>query len=68
MSRIYILDNNYIFQDVDQDVLSEFQRSPLFKGMATNWMHNRYPLNYHGICVMYITVARLKICFLLGYN
>ena len=25
-----------INQDVDQDVLSEFQRSPFFKGMATN--------------------------------
>ena len=31
-----ILDNTYIFQDVDQDVLGEFQRSSLFKGMATN--------------------------------
>ena len=25
-----------INQDADQDVLSEFQRSPFFKGMATN--------------------------------
>ena len=26
------------FPGVDQDVLSGFQRSPLFKGMATNWL------------------------------
>ena len=33
-----ILDKTYI-QDVDQDVLSEFQMSLLFKGgMATNWL------------------------------
>ena len=33
-----ILDNTFIFQDVVQDVLREFQRSPFIKGIATNWL------------------------------
>ena len=32
----YHLGVTSINQDVDQDVLSEFQRSPFFKGMATS--------------------------------
>ena len=40
-----ILDNTFIFQDVDQDVLREFQRSPFIKGMARNW------LNHASACV-----------------
>ena len=34
------MDNTYIFQDVDQDVLSEFQRSPIVqRNRATNWLN-----------------------------
>ena len=51
-----ILGKTYI-QDVDQDVLSEFQMSLLFKGMATNRLTLLLPVLQH-ITEMVIHITR----------
>ena len=40
------MNNTYIFQAVDQDVLSELHRSPLFEGIASPSCVTGYYLGY----------------------